>query len=88
MKCEKLIKTAAVVALILFIAGAVIGTLAVPVVLSMFYSWYWLFLYAGYLLVILYVALYCIRIVHRQQFAYQENVQRYRFCFQLVAAVA
>ena len=38
MKCEKLIKTAAVVALILFIAGAVIGTLAVPVVLSMFYS--------------------------------------------------
>lgn len=45
MKCEKLIKTAAVVALILFIAGAVIGTLAVPVVLSMFYSWYWLFLY-------------------------------------------
>ena len=54
MKCEKLIKTAAVVALILFIAGAVIGTLAVPVVLSMFYSWYWLFLYAGYLLVILY----------------------------------
>ena len=57
MKCEKLIKTAAVVALILFIAGAVIGTLAVPVVLSMFYSWYWLFLYAGYLLVILYVAL-------------------------------
>lgn len=48
MKCEKLIKTAAVVALILFIAGAVIGTLAVPVVLSMFYSWYWLFLYAGY----------------------------------------
>ena len=27
----------------------------------MFYSWYWLFLYAGYLLVILYVALYCIR---------------------------
>lgn len=46
MKCEKLIKTAAVVALILFIAGAVIGTQAVPVVLSMFYSWYWLFLYA------------------------------------------
>lgn len=46
MKCEKLIKTAAVVALILFIAGAVIGTLAVPVVLSMFYSWYWLFLYS------------------------------------------
>lgn len=61
MKCEKLIKTAAVVALILFIAGAVIGTLAVPVVLSMFYSWYWLFLYAGYLLVILYVALYCMQ---------------------------
>ena len=46
MKCEKLIKTAAVVALILFIAGAVIGTLAVPVVLSMFYSWYWLFRYS------------------------------------------
>lgn len=48
MKCEKLIKTAAVVALILFIAGAVIGTLAVPVVLSMFYSWYWLFLRYSY----------------------------------------
>lgn len=61
MKCEKLIKTAAVVSLILFIAGAVIGTLAIPVVLSMFYSWYWLFLYAGYLLVILYVALYVVR---------------------------
>lgn len=68
MKCEKLIKTAAVVALILFIAGAVIGTLAVPVVLSMFYSWYWLFLYAGYLLVILYVALYCIR------YSYEEHI--------------
>ena len=65
MKCEKLIKTAAVVALILFIAGAVIGTLAVPVVLSMFYSW---FLYACYLLVILYVALYCIR------YSYEEHI--------------
>ena len=67
MKCEKLIKTSAAVALILFIAGAVIGTLAVPVVLSMFYSWYWLFLYAGYLLIILYMVLYCVR------YSYEEN---------------
>ena len=34
----------------------------------MFYSWYWLFLYAGYLLVILYVALYCIR------YNYEEHI--------------
>ena len=38
-----------------------IGTLAVPVVLAVNVSMYWLFLYAGYAMVVLYVVLYCIR---------------------------
>ena len=43
------------------LAVTVLGVLAIPVVLSVIYSWYWMFLYIGYLVVILYVALYCVR---------------------------
>ena len=64
MNIRKILRTALLVAAIVFIIGAVIGTLAIPVILSLHYSWYWLFLYAGYLLLTLYVVLYCIRYWH------------------------
>lgn len=64
MNIRKILRMALLVAAIVFIIGAVIGTLAIPVILSLHYSWYWLFLYAGYLLLTLYVVLYCIRYWH------------------------
>lgn len=60
MKPNRILTLAVVAASVIFIIGAAIGTLAIPIVLSMFYSWYWLFLYAGYALAILYVVMYCI----------------------------
>lgn len=60
MKPDKILTIAVTAASILFIAGTTIGTLAIPVVLAMYFSWYWLFLYMGYALVILYVAMYCV----------------------------
>lgn len=59
MKPNRILTIAVVAASVIFIIGAAIGTLAIPIVLSMFYSWYWLFLYAGYALAILYVVMYC-----------------------------
>ena len=61
MSIKKIMKTACIIAAVAFVAGAVIGTLAIPVVLAINVSTYWLFLYAGYTLIILYVVLYCIR---------------------------
>lgn len=58
MKPNRILTLAVVAASVIFIIGAAIGTLAIPIVLSMFYSWYWLFLYAGYALAILYVVMY------------------------------
>ena len=52
---------AVLVAVILTIAVTVLGVLSIPIIMSLIYSWYWMFLYVGYLLVILYVALYFIR---------------------------
>lgn len=64
MNIRKFLRTALLVMAIVFIIGAVIGTLTIPVILSLNYSWYWLFLYVGYLLLSLYVILYCIRYWH------------------------
>lgn len=64
MNIRKILRMALLAAAIVFIVGAVVGTLATPIVLSLHYSWYWLFLYAGYLLLTLYVVLYCIRYWH------------------------
>lgn len=61
MNIKKVMKIACIITAIVFVAGAVIGTLAVPVVLAVNVSMYWLFLYAGYAMVVLYVVLYCIR---------------------------
>lgn len=46
-----LLKIALVIAAIVAVAVISIGVLAIPVVLSINFSWYWLFLYIGYLLV-------------------------------------
>lgn len=61
MKRNNIFYMALLIAMIAAVAVILIGTLAIPVVLSLVYSWYWLFLYAGYLTVVLYVALYCAR---------------------------
>lgn len=67
MKPNRILTLAVVAASVIFIIGAAIGTLAIPIVLSMFYSWYWLFLYAGYALAILYVVMYCISYKYEAQ---------------------
>ena len=53
-----LLRLAVVVAAITAIAVITIGVLAVPVVMSIKFSWYWLFLYVGYLLVAFYIVVY------------------------------
>ena len=57
---EKLLRLAVVIAIIVAVAVITLGTLAIPVVMSLIFSWYWLFLYAGYLLVALFIALYAV----------------------------
>lgn len=64
MNIRKILRMALLAAAIVFIVGAVVGTLATPIILSLHYSWYWFFLYAGYLLLTLYAVLYCIRYWH------------------------
>lgn len=54
----KIFRLAIVITVILAIAVTVIGTLAIPVVLSIIFSWYWMFLYIGYLLAVLFIAPY------------------------------
>lgn len=53
-----LLRLAVVVAAITAIVVITIGVLAVPVVMSIKFSWYWLFLYVGYLLVAFYIVVY------------------------------
>lgn len=53
MKIYNILKFTIVAASILFIAVATLGTLAAPAVLAYVASWYWLFLYAGYMLIII-----------------------------------
>lgn len=55
---SKMLNLAITIVAILSIAVIVIGTLAIPVVLSVIFSWYWMFLYIGYLLAVLFIALY------------------------------
>lgn len=50
-----LLKLTLIIAAMVAIAVTVIGVLATPVVLAIHFSWYWLFLYLGYLLVALYI---------------------------------
>ena len=50
-----LLKLTLIIAAMVAIAVTVIGILATPVVLAIHFSWYWLFLYLGYLLVALYI---------------------------------
>lgn len=45
------------IAAILTIVVTILGVLITPVIMSITYSWYWMFLYIGYLVAILYVAL-------------------------------
>jgi len=37
-----------------------IGVLAAPIIMAIKFSWYWLFLYVGYLLAALYLAVYAV----------------------------
>lgn len=53
-----LLRLSVVVATIVAIAVITIGVLATPVVMAVMFSYYWLFLYVGYMLVVLYVAIY------------------------------
>lgn len=61
MKLNRKIRLFFTVAALVFIGGSLIGTLAIPVALAVNVSAYWLFLYAGYALMILYVVLYFVR---------------------------
>ena len=54
-KYINLLKLTLIIAAMVAIAVTVIGILATPVVLAIHFSWYWLFLYLGYLLVALYI---------------------------------
>ncbi|WP_316636963.1 hypothetical protein [uncultured Ruminococcus sp.] len=61
MMNKKKIKLILTIAALVFIGGSVLGTLLVPAVLAVMYSYYWLFIYGVYFLAILYVALYFAR---------------------------
>lgn len=50
-----LLKLTLIIAAMVAIAVTVISILATPMVLAIHFSWYWLFLYLGYLLVALYI---------------------------------
>ena len=53
-----LLRLSIVVAVIVSIAAITIGVLATPVIMAIKFSYYWLFLYAGYLLATLFIAEY------------------------------
>ena len=61
MKNNKIFRLALIIAALTFVCGSVLGTLLIPVILALNCSFYWLFLYGGYALVVLYVVLYCVR---------------------------
>lgn len=67
MNIYKVVKTALLCAAIVFVIGAVIGTLVTPVVLSLHFSWYWIFLYVLYLLVTVLVILHGVRYWHEDE---------------------
>lgn len=61
MKFDNVISWAAVIILIATVVAVISGTLAIPVVLALNYSLYWLFLYAGYAFVAICCVLYYAR---------------------------
>lgn len=61
MKLNKTIRLVFTVAALAFVGGSVIGTLALPILLAAYVSMYWLFLYAGYAMIVLYIILYFVR---------------------------
>lgn len=61
MKLNKKIRLTLTVAALVFVGGSVLGTLLIPAILAVNCSYYWLFLYGVYFLVILYAALYLAR---------------------------
>ena len=61
MRLNRKFKLAFVIAALAFVCGSVLGTLLIPVILALNCSFYWLFLYAGYALITLYVVLYCVK---------------------------
>lgn len=61
MMNRKRIKQALIIAAMVFVGGSVLGTLLIPAILAVRYSYYWLFIYGAYFLAILYVALYFAR---------------------------
>ena len=58
---KKKIKLMLIIAALVFVGGSVLGTLMIPAILAVMYSYYWLFIYGAYFLAILYVALYFAR---------------------------
>lgn len=52
---------AVLVAAILTIVVTTLGVLATPIIMSLMYAWYWMFLYLGYLAAIVIVGLICLR---------------------------
>lgn len=46
------------ICVVLAIAVTTIGVLVTPVIMSIMFTWYWMFLYVGYLAIMLCVALY------------------------------
>lgn len=61
MMNKKKIKLILTIAALVFVGGSVLGTLLIPAILAVMYSYYWLFIYGAYFLAILYVALYFAR---------------------------
>ena len=61
MMNRKRIKQALIIAAMVFVGCSVLGTLLIPAILAVMYSYYWLFIYGAYFLAILYVALYFAR---------------------------
>ena len=53
-----LLRLSVVIAAIVAIAVITVGVLATPVVMALKFSWYWLFLYVGYLLAGVYIVAY------------------------------
>lgn len=58
MMNKKTIRQILIIAALVFVGGSVLGTLLIPAILAVMYSYYWLFIYGAYFLAILYVARY------------------------------
>lgn len=54
-----LLRISIIIATVVAIAVITIGVLAIPIVMALFFSYYWLLLYIAYLFVVIYVAAAC-----------------------------